>query len=372
MLLPCVAPADNSDLGSLRKILLREDPNINYGLSVPDEDLRLQAIKQLETDGSAKAVRILKDFLTTRGMHPQLKQHGLTALGRVGTQDAVDAITEFELWSKTRFLKPPPFKFGQMNSDIDHIRPGNLEPLAKATDEKGKTWAIFAWAPYCTRDIWLTDSQKENSWSEPILLHAPAMLSLIDMAQAGPDKPLRLEVKGDTVTATCNGKTAKSSIAESLKDSDKDKLPDLVEGRLHTDPNNPDTDKDGVTDANDSNPLTPKHNKTDDVTQIRQAVFSVLFATSDCRDAIHLIDPGNSGKQEYYGYGGFVLRGLKMREGHVFVNFGEVEILIQLPTMAEASIYSTIGNEGNVVYRAKLKKIHGKWVVVEFEVAEVS
>jgi hypothetical protein len=315
-------------------------------------------------------------------MDPELKQSALTALGRIGTKEAVDAITEFESWSKSRFLKPPPFKFKRTNSSIDHIRPGNLGPIAKTPLGIGSTWAIFTWAPYCDRDIWLTRSKipytgsesilPPNIWSEPILLNAPAMLSLVDMAKDGPNKTLRLEVKDDTVTITYNGKTAKASITESQKDSDKDKLSDIVEARLYTDPDNPDTDKDGVTDTNDSNPLTPKHNKTDDVTQIHQAVFSVLFATSDCRDAIHLIDPGNSGKQEYYGYGGFVLRGLKMREGHVFVNFGEVEILIQLPTMAEASIYSTIGNEGSVVYRAKLKKIHGKWVVVEFEVAEVS
>jgi hypothetical protein len=372
MLLPCVAPADNSDLGSLRKILLREDPNINYGLSVPDEDLRLQAIKQLETDGSAKAVGILKDFLTAHHMNPQLKQHALTALGRIGTQDAVDAVTEFELWSKSRFAKPPPWKFGRMDFATDHFGPRQLNPVAKTADEKGKTWAIFAWDPYCTKDIWLTCSQEKGSWSKPILLHSPDMPALIAMTRDAPDKAFRLQVKGDSVTVTCDAKTAKSSIAESLKDSDKDELPDIVEARLHTDPNNPDSDQDGVPDGSDSNPLTPKHKKSDDITEIRQAVFSAFFATSDCRDAILIVDNGDFAKQEYYGYGGFVLRGPKIREGLVFVNVTEFIVKIDSPTTATAHICDWEGNMAASVHEARLKKINGKWVVVKFMLVEIS
>jgi hypothetical protein len=392
MLLSCVARADDSELASLREILIRvwpgkvlsqEDPKVQYGLSVPDNDARLKAIQELEARSSTAAVGILKDFLTTHYMDPQLKQHALTALGRIGTQESVKAITKFESWSKTRFLKPPPFKFGRMNAAIDHIRPGKLGPLAKAADEKGRTWAIFAWAFYGTSDIWLTSSKihyigskpilQRNIWSEPILLNAPAILNLIDMAKSGPDKTLRLEVKGDTVTVTYNGKTATASITESQKDSDKDKLPDLVEARLYADPDNPDTDNDGVPDGSDSNPLTAKHKETDDVTEIRQAVFSVLFATADCRDAIYIVDnayKGDYAKQEYYGYGGFVLRcSPKSRQG--FVNVTEIGVNIESPTTANAYIGDYEGNLAGGTHVAKLKKINGKWVVVEFALVEI-
>ena len=40
-------------------------------------------------------------------------------------------------------------------------------------------------------------------------------------------------------------------------DSDYDGLTDIEEASIGTDPNNPDTDGDGVSDKNDSEPLNP-------------------------------------------------------------------------------------------------------------------
>ncbi|MHC4646554.1 MAG: hypothetical protein ACYTBJ_13725 [Planctomycetota bacterium] len=98
ILLPSAAPADNSEsasLGKIRKVLFKEDSTLDHTFRVREEHPRLKAIKQLEADGSAKAVRIFKDFLTTHGAERKLKQHALAALGRIGTSDAIDAILKY-------------------------------------------------------------------------------------------------------------------------------------------------------------------------------------------------------------------------------------------------------------------------------------
>ncbi len=368
--LPVMSSAADSDLRSLRKILLQEDSTLDGTFRVRDEHPRLKAIKQLEADGSARAVGILKDFLTTHGAERKLKQHALTALGRIGTPEAIDAILKFENWSQKRFAQPAPFELGKTENAIDHFGDYYLDPVAEAADEKGKTWAIFPWNRYGRQDIWLTSSAEKDSWAQPILLDLPGMPHLVRVSDRAHDKKCQVQVEGDAVTVTCDGKTIRSSISKSLADSDNDGLPDVVEGRLLTGPNNPDTDKDGVPDGNDSNPLTPRHEDSNDIVEIRQAVFSVLFATSNSRDAIVIVDKGDFAKQEYSGFAGPVLRCPQKRDG--FVNVMDLTIDLESPTSATARISDWEGSEAASTHKAKLKKVNGKWVVVEFMLTRIS
>jgi hypothetical protein len=245
-----------------------------------------------------------------------------------------------------------------------------LDLIAEATDEKGKTWAVFPWSRYGKQDIWLTFSTEKDSWSRPILLELPGMPYLVRTSERAFDKKCQLQIEGDSVTVTCDGSAAKSSISRSLKDSDSDGLPDIVEGRLLTDPDNPDSDRDGIADGNDSNPLTPRHEDSNDVVQIRQAVFSVLFATCSSRDAVVVLERGDFAKQEYYGFAGAVLRSAQKRKG--FVNIMCLTVNLESTTSANASISDWEGPEARSVHEAKLKKIDGKWVVVEFMLTIIS
>ncbi|MHC4335403.1 MAG: HEAT repeat domain-containing protein [Planctomycetota bacterium] len=360
ILLPSMLSAADSDLRSLRKILLKEDSSLDGTFRVRGEHPRLRAIQQLEADGSAKAVAILKDFLTTHGSERKLKQHTLTALGRIGTPEAIDAILKFEYWSQKRFAQPPPFKLGKTENAIDHFANYYLDPVAKASDETGKTWAIFPWSRYGKQDIWLTCSEKKGLWSEPTLVDLPGMPYLVRTSDRAFDKKCQLQIEGDLVTVTCDGKTIKTSISKSLADSDNDGLPDIAEERFLTDPNKPDSDKDGIADGNDSNPLTPRHEDSNDAVEMRQAVFSVLFATCGSRDAIVVVDKGDSPKQEYYGFAGAVLR------------LVELSLKLESPTSATARISDWEGSEAASTHKAKLKKVNGKWVVVEFMLTRIS
>jgi hypothetical protein len=189
-------------------------------------------------------------------------------------------------------------------------------------------------------------------------------------SERGFDKKCRLQVQGDSVTVTCNGSTAKAGISRSLTDSDSDGLPDIVEERFLTDPNNPDSDGDGTANGNDSNPLTAAVTEPNDLQQIRQAVFSVLFATCDSRDALVVVDKGDFAKQEYRGFAGPVLRSAQKRPG--FVNIMYLTVNLESPDSATANISDWEGAEARSVHQAKLKKISGKWVVVHFMLTLIS
>jgi hypothetical protein len=364
VLLPSVSFAEDSQLRSLKKILFKEDSTLDGTFRVRHEHPRLKAIRQLEADGSAQAVRILKDFLTTHRAERKLKQHALTALGKIGTQDAIDAILKFDLWSKTRFLKPPPFRLGKTDHPMYTFSAYYLDPTAKVIDQKGKTWAIFPWSRYGTQDFWLTCSDKKDAWSQPILLDLPGMPHLARVSDRAFDKKCQFQINNDSVTVTCDGKVIKASISKSLTDSDKDGLPDVVEARFLTDPTNPDSDKDGVVDGNDTNPLTPKHKKTNDLTEIRQAVFSVLFATCAAQDTIVIVEK-DFVKQEYYGNVGAVLRSPQKRRE--FVNIMDITVKLESHTAATVTVSVSLSS-----HKAKLKKINGKWVVVQFTLGKIS
>jgi len=369
-----ILAVDDCELESSRKTLLRKDLTTRYGLWVPADDPRLKAIEQLRSAASPEAVPILREFLTAHRVNCQeLKQHALVALGKIGTQSAIEAVRQFEAWGKKRFTKPPPFRFGFKDHAIDHFAPHNLTPLAKTTDEKNRTWAIFQWKRHsAVAEIWICKSLEGDLWSQPILLDLPGIPEFYPFSHTYRrwDDKCSFQVKNGSLKIVVDGQIKESRISDHLVDSDKDGLPDAVEARLLTDPRKPDSDKDSLPDGKDSNPLTPKHSDANDVMEIRQAVFSALCATGNSQDAVVIVDRGDFAKQEYYGYGGAVLRSPQTRNG--FINITGIRVKIESPTTATAIISDWEGNLAASVHEAKLKKINGKWVVVEFKMTLIA
>lgn len=353
-------------LESQKEILFTEDDSLNVTFRVREDHPRREAIDFLEQNGSAEAVDILGAFLTNPGSERKLKQLALAALGRIGTTKAVDAIVQFETWSRDRFLNPPAFHFGKTEHAIDHYQNYYVDPAATTADSQGTIWALVPRGPH----MQLTSSVDGEAWTRPIMLDLAGMPRLVRISDRQYNKECELTKENDILIVTCDGKTYETTLAASQKDSDSDGLADIVEADLQTDPTESDTDKDGVADGRDSNPLTPRHSDTSDIAQIRQAVFAMLFATCSNTDAIVIVDRGEFAKQEYYDFAGSVLRSAKSRDG--FVNITDITVTVDSSITASARISDWEGSEAGSTHEAKLKKIDDKWVVVEFQLTRIS
>jgi len=362
--------AEGVDIAALRKTLIEENPEPRYGLRIKDNDTGLQAIQKLEAAGSQEAVNVLLEFLTNNRMDRKLKQHALTALGKIGTEQAVEAVKKFESWSQKRYTEPQIFQMGTQEHAIDHFASSTVQPLAQTTDQENKTWALVPLNRYGQVDLFLTSLIENDHWSEPICLNVPGFPQLRRLSETRWNVQCQLQVDGDSVRIENDNKTYESRISDQLKDTDKDGLPDNIEARFLTDLNDPDSDGDGISDGKDSNPLTPKQKETNDTTEIRQAVFSVLFATTSSQGTVVIVDRDDFAKQEYYGFAGAVLRAPESKQG--FVNVTSIDIRYQSETDATANISDWEGSLAASVHEAKLKKINGKWVVIEFRMTMIS
>jgi len=354
------------DIEALRKTLFEDASELRGTFRVRNENPKLQAIQKLESAGSEEAVNVLLEFLTNNRMDRKLKQHALTALGKIGTVPAIEAIKKFETWSQKRYTDSQPFYMGSQEYAIDHFASSDAQPLAKTQDKDNKTWAIVRLSKYSQSDIFLTSLIKDDQWSEPIFIDLPEMPDMQNFQKT----KWNLLVDGTSFKITYDDKTYESKINDQLNDTDKDGLPDIVEARLLTDAKNPDSDNDGVLDGKDSNPLTLKHKETNDATEIRQAVFSVLFATTSSRNMIYIVDRDEFAKQEYYGFSGPVIKVSEHRQG--MVNVTSIDIRYQSDDSATVSIHDYEASLAASTHEAKLQKIHGKWVVVEFELTMIS
>jgi hypothetical protein len=109
---------------------------------------------------------------------------------------------------------------------------------------------------------------------------------------------------------------------------------------------------------------------TGDEAEIRQAVFSILFATCDSDYPIYVVPRGEFADQEYRGYQGVVLRSPEIKLGRV--NITGIEVEMKSPTSAVADITDYEAGEAASGHRAVLEKVHGRWVVVDFRMTWIS
>ncbi len=359
---------DRPDLQELRNTL-RQFDHTYYAAFRPGNlsDYPPPGVSLAELESPA-TVHILFEFLTTYGAFEKLKQQVLTALGRIGTAEAVTAISLFEAWAEQVRLHPPFFWFGRRDYPLHTYNPHLLQPLATCErGPEGSEWAIFRWKRWGfgrRDDYWMTRAVGEGRWSEPVLIDAPAL------AEINWDGNPQLFWGAEAFVLTEADRSVHFKLSEQTMDSDWDGLSDLMEERLGADPANPDSDGDGVLDGLDGNPLTPRHQTVGDIEEIRQAAFSALFATCDSRDVLYIVDNGDFARQEYYGYGGFILPAAESVAGRF--NLAEITVKIEGDTTATATIVDWESNMAASGHEARLEKVHGKWVVVAFTLTWVS
>ncbi len=353
---PQSALMPSGEVGRLARLLLEGDASEGAaGLGLDGDDARVQAMRRLSEIATPEAVAVLSRFLTRPDADRKLKACAVAALGRTKTKEAVAALARFEQWAEWRRTVPPPFSFGEKEFAIDHFGSSRIESMLRHKGSDGRWWAVFEWDKFGLAndeagepDVWVTSSTDGRFWDPAILIERrePLMHWLRQVA----DDPSRL--------------------GEFTRDSDADGLPDLVESRYGTGPENPDTDGDGVTDGRDGNPLTPAGQVAGDEAEIRQAVFSILFATCDSDYPIYVVPRGEFADQEYRGYQGVVLRSPEIKLGRV--NITGIEVEMKSPASAVADITDYEASEAASGHRALVEKVHGRWVVVDFRMTWIS
>ncbi len=125
--------------------------------------------------------------------------------------------------------------------------------LAELRDPDGTLWAVFYtdWFPKCRNSIWLMKKESGMSkWQGPWFT-----------GRYGPDSAkdpqASLKIMGNSLYLKCSPDNSYFLIDEAFltRDRDRDRLFDIEEIELGTDPLNRDTDGDGIDDSKDINPL---------------------------------------------------------------------------------------------------------------------
>lgn len=369
--LPQSAPALNESLADeaarLARLLAEADATLGSAgrgaLMIRRPDSRLEAIERLAEIGTREAVEGLLHFLTRPDADVRLKMQSLLALAHMGTPEAVLAIEQFEQWAESRRIAPPPFAFGPKEFAIYHFRPVDVQPASKATGPGETRWAIFQWDKFGrqhdqdgTADWWIARSLDGICWDQPLLVEG-----------VGTNVPPDLDPAEFFLSAIRLGER---KLDPFTLDSDGDGLTDLLEARLGTDLAGADSDRDGTPDGRDSNPLTLAGQVTGEKARIRQAVFTFLFATAGSEYPIYVVGRGEFARQEYRGHRGMLLRVPKVLPGRV--NLVRFDVILESPTAAKVTLEDYEGNVAAAHHEAALRKLHGRWVVVQFRLLGIA
>jgi outer membrane protein assembly factor BamB len=165
--------------------------------------------------------------------------------------------------------------------------------------KQGKPYTA-ALSPYLGgyNDIWVGESDLSGTITRPLFTG-------LTKPEVAPNKRLHIQkLRVDKGRVRIKIKEARKPVVlpllQLMADRDKDKLPDLVERRLHLCVTNADCDGDGLGDAEDINPLASRKQKpTLDQLLFREAFFA-YFAFLQRRGVV-VVDPGAGPSFELYG-----------------------------------------------------------------------
>jgi hypothetical protein len=296
------------------------------------------------------------------GMSKELRIAAYARLGAIGTPESLAAIARVEREMTAAPLTPPTVPLdvwpavGWHMGDMDMSR----EPDAAAPPQNGMTYGVVQGMLLGGTDYFLISTRTpldRGSWSRPKLV-APVP------PDAAGDKATLAWRGPRTLLLTSAGRTMQIAIDEVERDSDGDGWTDLEEGRLGTDPHNPDSDGDGIPDGRDVCPLYAAPGVVDDSSMVLQTAVFGAFALTGSRQLLYVTP--RTPRVQLAGYGGPVIfdRAIpKSGDGNGATYVGwTITSKTDTEAVVEVTDWEGLLAAGGQLVR--LKRIAGRWVVV--------
>jgi len=365
-------------------------------------------VRAVGATGGSSVVPALDQVLVDEALGHQVRRDAWVALGRLGNADALGALGRFRAprVSPAAPFDPLPItvraetRAGEDNDPQTWRDEVRAATSVQVPDPAGGL-VTASLAPYLGgyNDVWIWRSPDGKSRGRPLFTGVTApqrtpgqFLALSRLDVSGTGASLAYRVPGED-----RPRQAILGWAELEADGDDDELSDRAERRLGTDPTRKDSDGDGMSDAEDNNPLAAARADLSDKQKILREVFFSYFTFFRQRGIV-VVDRGVDDPLEYPGRRDPVLtlrretiRKMQAEAGlHAidYVGFGgpfregaprggaeagaeaqaqgEIEI-----SQSEAHVGFDVfrGGESGVGYNVALRKIAGQWIVTAFDEA---
>lgn len=353
-----------------------------------------------------RAVPAVQKVLRDEGQNHKRRRAAYVALGAIGTPVSLAPIWAYRAQRQLQTAKWYPQAFTpsyeyQVEADVETTAASWPDSIRRETtitvQAKGEQIYTAALSPYLGgyNDLWVGKSDLSGVITAPFFtgITQPETTAgrRVRLKKLAVDEKggfeLGYEVRGEGGGWSA-ARPVKLSLEALTRDTDGDKLPDVIERRLHTCVGNPDCDGDGLKDSEDLNPLASgKATLTADQRLFREAFFT--FYAFLKRRGIVVLDPGEGPSFEVYGWHDPVLslrrptiEKLRKEVGlHAidYVSFGgpypegggSGDALAQVvwnKKKTEATIGMDVFRSGEnaVAYNISLRKSGKNWVVTRF------
>ncbi len=265
-----------------------------------------------------RAVPAVQKVLRDEGQNHKRRRAAYVALGAIGTPVSLAPIWAYRAQRQLQSSKWDPQAFTpsydyQVETDVETTTASWPDAIRRETtvtvQVKGEQIYTAALSPYLGgyNDIWIGKSDLSGIITTPIFTAVTQPETSagrrIRLKRLGIDEKgnveLAYDVRGEG-GGWSSARPARFALDALTRDSDGDKLPDLIERRLHTCVANADCDGDGLKDSEDLNPLASgKAQPTPEQRLFREAFFT--FYAFLKRRGIVVVDPGEGPSFELYG-----------------------------------------------------------------------
>jgi outer membrane protein assembly factor BamB len=369
-------------------------------------DPLLAVINALAQIRDGRANKDLQKLLKDEPQGHMRRRAAFVALGSIGSPAALGPVWTFKganqlttsPWEPMAFTPSYDYKVeDDVTTTIENWPPEIRQATSRTVQTKTGEVYTATLSPYLGgyNDIWIGKSDLDGVISTPLFTGLtkpetePNRRIRINSLKVNDKAEATLTIEFKRKDKWVKARPVEIPLRKLMMDRDGDKLPDIVERRLHLAITNEDSDGDGVRDSEDINPLASGKVRLTPEQKVYREAFFTYFAFLKRRGLV-VVDAGEAPSIEYYGRRDPVL---SLRRSTIvrfrqdvglhavdFVTFGgpypagagfgdalpEVE-WNKRKTWARVGMDILRSGENAVAYNVTLKRVGRNWVVSEFK-----